>query len=342
MFVGETGVQRVVKRACELTKQDPGGDPRKLGGIDLPTHPEVPEPVVLAVARSVRRRGLVERGRCVRRRHQGPLQGRPLRRAQAGRLALRDGRARGRQGRPQGRPDAQRAQRGPAHRVHQGLPARRRSLEQDDPGRGHRVRAAPAVEQVPPPDRHVGRPRLHPRRRAHRRRDLRRPPRRVAADRGRRALHQEPDAPGLRRPARWRAGSPRRSRASTACRTSSSTSGCSRAAQSRSSVAAAASPSLQSCPCVAAQCSASVAELAVAAALERADRGQRRELVLLELVVERARVLADDHARPSSRRRRARGAARRGARACTSPGGPPSDRARRTASRGARGCAPRR
>src|SRR4051794_40136933 len=37
MFVGETGVQRVVKRACELMKQDPGGDPRKLGGIDLPT-----------------------------------------------------------------------------------------------------------------------------------------------------------------------------------------------------------------------------------------------------------------------------------------------------------------
>src|SRR5213596_4411309 len=37
MFVGETGVQRVVKRACELMKQDPSGDPRKLGGIDLPT-----------------------------------------------------------------------------------------------------------------------------------------------------------------------------------------------------------------------------------------------------------------------------------------------------------------
>ncbi|HEY4240015.1 MAG TPA: benzoyl-CoA 2,3-epoxidase subunit BoxB [Kofleriaceae bacterium] len=37
MFVGETGVQRVVKRACELMKQDPNGDPRKLGGIDLPT-----------------------------------------------------------------------------------------------------------------------------------------------------------------------------------------------------------------------------------------------------------------------------------------------------------------
>jgi benzoyl-CoA 2,3-epoxidase subunit B len=37
MFVGETGVQRVVKRACELMKQDPNGDVRKLGGVDLPT-----------------------------------------------------------------------------------------------------------------------------------------------------------------------------------------------------------------------------------------------------------------------------------------------------------------
>ena len=37
MFVGETGVQRVVKRACELTKQDPNGDVRAQGGVDLPT-----------------------------------------------------------------------------------------------------------------------------------------------------------------------------------------------------------------------------------------------------------------------------------------------------------------
>jgi benzoyl-CoA 2,3-dioxygenase component B len=36
MFVGESGVQRVCKRACELMKQ-PGGDVRALGGIDLPT-----------------------------------------------------------------------------------------------------------------------------------------------------------------------------------------------------------------------------------------------------------------------------------------------------------------
>src|SRR5215207_4066331 len=37
MFVGETGVQRVVKRACELMKQDPNQDARAQGGIDLPT-----------------------------------------------------------------------------------------------------------------------------------------------------------------------------------------------------------------------------------------------------------------------------------------------------------------
>ena len=35
MFVGESGVQRVVKRACELMKSS--GDPRSVGGIDLPT-----------------------------------------------------------------------------------------------------------------------------------------------------------------------------------------------------------------------------------------------------------------------------------------------------------------
>jgi benzoyl-CoA 2,3-epoxidase subunit B len=37
MFVGETGVGRVVKRACDLMKQDPNEDARKLGGIDLDT-----------------------------------------------------------------------------------------------------------------------------------------------------------------------------------------------------------------------------------------------------------------------------------------------------------------
>ncbi len=36
MFVGETGVGRIIRRACELMNQ-PGGDVRAQGGIDLPT-----------------------------------------------------------------------------------------------------------------------------------------------------------------------------------------------------------------------------------------------------------------------------------------------------------------
>jgi len=37
MFVGETGVRRIVQRTCELLKESKGADIRPLGGIDLPT-----------------------------------------------------------------------------------------------------------------------------------------------------------------------------------------------------------------------------------------------------------------------------------------------------------------
>ena len=37
MFVGETGVGRVVKRSCELMNENKTDDIRKFGGIDLPT-----------------------------------------------------------------------------------------------------------------------------------------------------------------------------------------------------------------------------------------------------------------------------------------------------------------
>ena len=37
MFVGETGIRRIVKRTCELMRQAPDGDVRRLGGIDLAT-----------------------------------------------------------------------------------------------------------------------------------------------------------------------------------------------------------------------------------------------------------------------------------------------------------------
>jgi benzoyl-CoA 2,3-dioxygenase component B len=37
LFTGETGIDRIVRRSAELTKKDPNGDARALGGIDLPT-----------------------------------------------------------------------------------------------------------------------------------------------------------------------------------------------------------------------------------------------------------------------------------------------------------------
>jgi len=37
LFVGETGVGRIVQRACELMKKDPNEDVRAQGGVDLPT-----------------------------------------------------------------------------------------------------------------------------------------------------------------------------------------------------------------------------------------------------------------------------------------------------------------
>ena len=37
MFVGETGVGRIVQRACDLMKEDPNEEVRAQGGIDLPT-----------------------------------------------------------------------------------------------------------------------------------------------------------------------------------------------------------------------------------------------------------------------------------------------------------------
>ncbi len=36
MFVGDTGLSRIIQRSAELTREDPNGDARALGGIDLP------------------------------------------------------------------------------------------------------------------------------------------------------------------------------------------------------------------------------------------------------------------------------------------------------------------
>ena len=72
MFVGETGVERIVQRTAELMKQDP--NERRAGpGRDPARHdPALPEPLVRALPRPLRRRDLLERGLLLRRRPQGP------------------------------------------------------------------------------------------------------------------------------------------------------------------------------------------------------------------------------------------------------------------------------
>jgi len=37
LFVGESGLERIIRRAAQLTKESPNSDPREVGGIDLPT-----------------------------------------------------------------------------------------------------------------------------------------------------------------------------------------------------------------------------------------------------------------------------------------------------------------
>ena len=86
MFVGETGISRVVQRTCEAMKAAGISDPtdiakvRALGVIDLPTIQKKLQPALLAVARPVRLGSLDQRRERLQCRHQGPLQRNPDRR----------------------------------------------------------------------------------------------------------------------------------------------------------------------------------------------------------------------------------------------------------------------
>ena len=79
MFVGETGVTRVIQRTCEAMKEAGIDDPndiaavRKLGVIDLPTIQKKAQPAFLADARPVRQRDLDQCRQRVPCRPQGPL-----------------------------------------------------------------------------------------------------------------------------------------------------------------------------------------------------------------------------------------------------------------------------
>ena len=180
-------------------KQDPNGDARAQGGIDLADHPEVPQLLVLGVTRPVRRRGLVER----RRYFAAGLKGRhkeatrfedhtALRssykieqledgRVVAGEVALRN--ALNEVLRDDYVEDCQR-----------GVNRWNKSIAEA----GFDVELTPAEPPLPPPHRQLRRRPHRPRRQPARRGRVEAPPGRVAAQRSRRDLHQEPDAAGGR------------------------------------------------------------------------------------------------------------------------------------------------
>jgi hypothetical protein len=133
LFVGETGIDRVVQRGGFTRKtQWRGIAPRRDRSAGDPALPEL---VVLVVPRSVWRRGVVERGDLLRGGAQGPSQRGEVPRSRG---ARRGARARGRRAGPPRQARGRRAtrdQRGRSRQLHPRLPARR-SLEPDDRERG--------------------------------------------------------------------------------------------------------------------------------------------------------------------------------------------------------------
>ena len=72
MFVGETGIARILERTCQLMRQAGfSEDVRQLGGIDIADDPEVHQSVVQPQPRPARQRGVDQRGVLFRQRPQG-------------------------------------------------------------------------------------------------------------------------------------------------------------------------------------------------------------------------------------------------------------------------------
>ena len=134
MFVGESGVSRVIQRTAqvmnELKTDDPALDPR--GRRDRPADdPALPQLPLLGDDRPVRRRPVEQRRHLLQLGPEGALRGRQAhRRPPAQGPDLQGPGGPERAARREGGADAQRAERGAARRLHQGLDRRRRPLEQ--------------------------------------------------------------------------------------------------------------------------------------------------------------------------------------------------------------------
>ena len=162
MFVGETGVTRVVQRTCEAMKEagitDPerdreGAQARRHRSAD---HPEEGQPALLADARSVRQRDLDQRGQCLPRRAEGPLSRGPAEGRPSARKRHLPGAAPDRRQDPErGLAGAVGAQHAAARRLRRRLQCRRRALEQGDQRVRHPVRDQAAARRLPSPHRRV-------------------------------------------------------------------------------------------------------------------------------------------------------------------------------------------
>ena len=162
MFVGETGVGRTIQRTCEAMQGSRHRRPeRHREGARARRHrpaddAEEAQSALLAVARSVRLRGLDQRRQRLQRRPQGPLPGdQDRRRSPARTCDLSGAQIRRRRDQARRRAGADRAQHAAARRLHRRLPARRRPLEQDHRQDRRRVPARAAACRLPPPDRRI-------------------------------------------------------------------------------------------------------------------------------------------------------------------------------------------
>ena len=173
MFVGESGVSRIIQRTVQ--RDERAQDRRRRPTARRRRHRPADDPALHQLplqrhGRPVRRRPVEQCRHLLQLGPEGPLRGRQARRRpRAQGPDLQGARSARRPADREGGADAQRAQRGAARRLHQGLGGRRESLEQGDREGRHRAQAARAAQGLPPQHRRaVGRQGVtrRPRRRA--------------------------------------------------------------------------------------------------------------------------------------------------------------------------------
>src|SRR5581483_1102710 len=155
---------------------------------------EISQLLVLELARPVRLGDLVQLGGQLRERHEGPAGRDHLRGSRAARGELHAADA----ARQRDRADAERAERGDARVVSQGLRDRPEALEPHDRARRARVPAVAALLALSPADRPVGRAAGRSTGQAHRAAGIRAPPRGLDPGQGRPRFRAFADATGHR------------------------------------------------------------------------------------------------------------------------------------------------